>query len=163
MKIIALIIYITVIGQGCFFGGMALPREKFNENQFPYRTYKWEKGGSFYDIFCVKSWKTKVPDMSMLTDKLFSKKLHKNMTYRDIDRLVKESCIAEMSHYVLILLSLGIYHIWKGKMGVLLTILYNLFGNLPYIIIQRYNRPHLVSVRDRMKLREERRANGRLS
>ncbi|MBO5060566.1 MAG: hypothetical protein J6C82_06615 [Clostridia bacterium] len=160
MKILILIIYITVIGQGCFFFGLALPRKKIDENKFPYKAFLWEQNGKFYDRFRVKKWKTKVPDMSVLTNKIFPKKLHGDMTSDDIDRLIKESCIAEMIHYILCVLSIGIYHIWKGKIGIVLTVLYNLLGNLPYIIIQRYNRPHFIELRERLKIREERRVNG---
>lgn len=156
MKILLTFIYITIIGQGCFWIGLIVPRSLFSGNKFPYREYKWEKDGILYDIFRIKKWKTKVPDMSKITRLLFPKKLSRNMTSDDFDRLVKESCIAELSHYVLFILSLGIYEIWKDRAGIALCILYNLIGNVPYIIIQRYNRPHFARIRDMLKKREER-------
>lgn len=159
MKILYTLIYITVIGQACFWLGLILPRNIFDENKFPYRLFKWEKGGKLYDKLRIKKWKSKLPEMSMLTKVIFPKKLKKDMTSADFDRLVKESCIAELSHYVLCILSIGIYYIWKGKIGLLLTLLYSVLGNVTYIVIQRYNRPHFISVRDKLKLREERRAN----
>ena len=55
------------------------------------------------------------------------------------------------------------YYIWRGKIGTFFALIYSLFGNVTYIIIQRYNRPHFMAVRDKMKLREERRANAELS
>ena len=33
--------------------------------------------------------------------------------------------------------------IWPGAGGVLITVIYIVLGNLPFIIIQRYNRPRL--------------------
>ena len=155
MKLLITLIYITVIGQACFWTGLVLPRHLFFEDKFPFIAFRWEKNGSVYDALKVKKWKTKVPDMSKVTDLLFPKRLQKNMTSADFDRLVKESCIAELSHYVLFLLSYGVYYIWKGKTGLLLMALYNLIGNVPYVIIQRYNRPHFIKVRDRLKTREE--------
>lgn len=157
MKLLLTFIYITIIGQACFWIGLVLPREMFSKNKFPYKEYKWEKGGRVYNILRVKRWKARVPDMSKLTRLLFPKKLCRDMTSKDFDRLMQESCIAELSHYVLFILSFGIYQIWKGKVGIILTIVYNLVGNVPYIIIQRYNRPHFAKVRDKLKLREERR------
>ena len=156
MKILLTFIYITVIGQGCLWLGIVIPRNIFSESRFPYRAYRWEKGGDIYDKLKVRRWKAKVPDMSKVTRVIFPKKLCKNMTSKDLERLVQESCIAELSHYILFVLSFGIYQIWKSKVGFWLVVFYNLLGNLPYIIIQRYNRPHFVKVRDKLKIREER-------
>ncbi len=33
--------------------------------------------------------------------------------------------------------------IWPGAGGIIVTVIYILLGNLPFIIIQRYNRPRL--------------------
>lgn len=154
------VIYITVIGQVCFFFGLSLPREKFKENRFPYKSYAWEKDGKFYNIFGVKKWKSHVPDMSMISNKLFPKRINRQISSDDVDRLVKESCVAELIHYLLCVFSVGIYNIWKGKIGILFAALYILIGNVPYIIIQRYNRPNFISLRNRLKLREERQENG---
>lgn len=155
MKLFITFIYMTITGQACFWVGLILPRNLFLEDKFPFKAFRWEKNGSAYDALKVKKWKTKVPDMSKITGLIFPKRLRNNMTSADFDRLVKESCIAELSHYVLFILSYGIYQIWRGKTGLILLILYNLIGNVPYIIIQRYNRPHFIKVRDRLKIREE--------
>lgn len=159
MKILMTVIYFIVIGQGCFYFGLALPRRLFDEDSFPYKPFKWENDGRFYDKFRVKKWKAVVPDMSMITKLIFPKRIKTNVTSAELDRLVKESCVAEMIHYVLCILSIGFYHIWKSKTGVILTILY-FVGNIPYIMIQRYNRPNFISLREKLKLREERLANG---
>ncbi|MDD6213638.1 MAG: hypothetical protein PUB42_00335 [Firmicutes bacterium] len=158
MKIIFTIIYITVIGQACFWGGMLLPREIFCEDKFPYAPFKWEKNGKFYAKFNVKQWKSKVPDMSKVSDLLFPKRIV-NTSPEGLDRLVKESCVAEFVHYILCVLSFGIYMIWKNRIGVILTALYIVLGNLPYVMIQRYNRPNYISLRNRLMLREERKIN----
>lgn len=159
MKILMTVIYFIVIGQGCFYFGLALPRRLFDEDSFPYKPFKWERDGRFYDKFRIKKWKAIVPDMSMITKLIFPKRIKANVTSAELDRLVKESCVAEMIHYVLCILSIGFYHIWKSKTGVILTILY-FIGNVPYIMIQRYNRPNFISLREKLKLREERLANG---
>ncbi len=158
MKIFLTIIYFIIIGQGCFFFGLLLPRERFDEDIFPYKSFGWERKGKVYNALRIKKWKCKVPDMSMITDKIFPKRISLGMTSKELDRLIKESCVAEFIHYVLSVLALGFYYIWKGKTGTILTILY-IFGNLPYVIIQRYNRPKFVTLREKLKLREERTLN----
>ena len=159
MKILMTIIYILVIGQVGFFFGLSLPRDCFNENAFPYKLFDWEKNGSIYEKTYIRKWKTRVPDMSMITKRIFPKKIKQNIKSADVDRLVKESCIAEMVHYILCLFSIGIYNIWKGKLGIIFALLYIFIGNVPYIIIQRYNRPNFIALRDKLKVREERLSN----
>ena len=41
------------------------------------------------------------------------------------------------------LLGLDMLWIWPGAGGITVTVIYILLGNLPFIIIQRYNRPRL--------------------
>ncbi len=163
MKILITALYVIFVGQLCFWIGLFLPRNIFDENAFPYKLFEWENGGKVYEKLHIKKWKAKLPEMSKITNLIFPKKLKRNMTADDFDRLVKESCIAELSHYVLCICSLGIYYIWRGKFGAFLALFYGFFGNVTYIIIQRYNRPHFIAVRDKLKMREERRANAELS
>lgn len=161
MKILITIIYIIVIGQVGFFFGLSLPRDCFDETRFPYNSFEWENNKSgFYGFLKVKRWKSRVPDMSDITKRIMPKKIKENITSEYMDKLVKESCVAEMIHYVLCIFAIGIYNIWKGSLGILFAILYIVLGNIPYIIIQRYNRPNYIALRDRLKIREERRANG---
>lgn len=54
-------------------------------------------------------------------------------------------------------MGVGIYFIWKNSIGVILTIIFAL-GNLPFIMIQRYNRPNLVRLEKRLLLREEKKS-----
>lgn len=163
MKILITAIYVLVVGQICFFAGLVTPRNIFDENKFPFKPFKWENGGKVYDKLHIKKWKSKLPEMSKLTNLIFPKRLKKNMTSEDFDRLVKESCIAEISHYILFVCSMGIYYIWRGKIGAFLALIYGFLGNVTYIIIQRYNRPHFITVRDKLRVREERRASAELS
>lgn len=163
MKIVITAIYVLVVGLVCFFAGLLVPRHIFDENKFPYKAYKWEKGGKIYEKLRIKRWKSRLPEMSKITKLIFPKKLNKNMTAEDFDRLVKESCIAELSHYILCVFSIGIYYIWRGKIGTFLALIYGILGNVTYIVIQRYNRPHFIAVRDKLRKREERRASAQLS
>ena len=50
---------------------------------------------------------------------------------------------AEFTHFVLILLGFYALRLWPGTGGAVVTAIYILFGNLPFLIIQRYNRPRL--------------------
>lgn len=157
MKLLITLIYVTIIGQACFFIGVSLPRNLFNEKLFPFKSFSFEKSGKLYRFFRVKKWKTRVPDMSRYTNVIYPKKVYAKITSKEANRLVKESCVAEMTHYALSILGIGIYYIWKkSSTGIILTILYILM-NLPFIIIQRYLRPKYIDIRDKLIIREEQR------
>ena len=59
---------------------------------------------------------------------------------------------------VLCLLAPVIWAFWQNAIGVLLTAAVVL-GNLLFILVQRYNRPMLVALHERLVTREERRRN----
>ena len=64
LKILITAIYILVVGLGCFFAGLLVPREKIDENKFPFKAFKWEKSGAVYEKLHIKKWKSKLPEMS---------------------------------------------------------------------------------------------------
>ena len=57
--------------------------------------------------------------------------------------MIQETCVAELTHVLLSVCGLYALRLWPGAGGVLITAVYILFGNVPFIIIQRYNRPRL--------------------
>ena len=59
--------------------------------------------------------------------------------------LVKETCIAEFIHTMLAIVGFGCMKIWEGLGGTIVAILYAV-GNIPFIMVQRYNRPRLISI-----------------
>lgn len=67
--------------------------------------------------------------------------------------MIQETCIAEWVHGLLIVLGFGCIWIWDGMGGWIISVLYAL-GNLPYILIQRYNRPRLVKLLRGMRKKE---------
>lgn len=162
MELLITLIYVTIIGQVCFFVGVALPRGRFNEKKFPFKPFKWEKSGKLYRFFKVKKWKAKLPDMSKYTSIIYPKKVYTKVTSREVDRLVKESCVAELIHYALSIMGIGIYYIWKkSRTGLILTILY-ILGNAPFIIIQRYLRPKYIALKGKIIIREERKGYAKI-
>ena len=68
---------------------------------------------------------------------------------------MQETCVAELVHDILAILTFGCVWIWPGW-GLWLSIAYVLIGHLPYIVIQRYNRPRLARMHALLKAREER-------
>lgn len=153
MKLAVSIVYVAFIGILCFFIGESLPRDRFDENSFPYKIYKFEQNGKIYDKLQIKKWKCKVPDMSKIMKDMLPKSVFYNSTSEDLAKLIKETCVAEFIHLLLCFLSIGVYFIWCDGIGVLLCGI-TVLGNIPFILIQRYNRPHLIRIKNRLLKKE---------
>lgn len=136
---------VVVVGAISFLVGELMPRYNFDYTASPYASYKWEKDGFIYLKLHIQFWKDHVPDMSQYIQRVFRKKI---TVFRDndyLERLVQETCVAELVHDVLILISPIFMVLMPGWVGVVATILY-ILGNIPFILIQRYNRPRLVKL-----------------
>ncbi len=145
-KFFVCVIYVIVIGILSNPIGSLIKREKIDYNSFPYRIHSFEQGGKIYDKIGIRFWKDKVPDMSNFLKNLVKKEIRRSSSAADILRQIQETCVAEMIHFVLILLSLPILIYWKSKWAVLFEAIYILILNLPFILIQRYNRPRLIKL-----------------
>ena len=151
------IIYIAVLGISAHFIGIKLPRKWFDAEKFPYAVYAFETDGRLYKFLRVRKWKNKVPDMSRISKRMVTKKISAGVTSSDVDALVAETCVAEFVHVALSFLSLVILVFWQSKYSIIFVAVYIAVGNLPFIIIQRYNRPQLIRVSGKLKRRECRR------
>ncbi len=149
MSFLYAVIYIAALGIASHFIGQALPRAHFSAEKFPYRTAAWENGGRVYEKLGIKRWKDFMPDMSRIMPDMVKKKITKSSRGEGYDTLIKETCVAECVHYWLIALSLGIFLFWRGALAAVFWLVYNILGNVPFIIIQRYNRPRLVLLEQR--------------
>ncbi len=153
MSLLYAVIYIAVLGILSHFVGQALPRARFSAESFPYRTADWENGGRVYEKLGIKHWKDALPDMSRIMPDMVKKKMTGQNREQGMDVLIAETCVAECVHYWLIVLSLGIFLFWRGGWAVVFWLVYNILGNVPFILIQRYNRPRLVLLEQRRKRR----------
>lgn len=135
------VIYIAVLGILSFIIGRLLPKVWFHADKFPYKTAAGEQ--KIYQALRVKSWQSKVPDMSRLFRHIMPAKKMTAETVADIPRMLEETCVAELTHTLLSILGLAMLWLWPGWGGIIVTIMYILLGNVPFIIIQRYNRPRL--------------------
>ncbi len=146
------VLYLAVMGLLSFPLGRIVPKRWFRYDSFPYRTYRFEREGALYRSLRVQEWKDKVPDMSRLLPAVMpSKQLSKTTrSVSHMERMVQETCVAELVHLLLAVAGFACVRIWRGMGGWVVSLLFAL-GNLPFIIIQRYNRPRLVRLLHRMK------------
>ena len=154
MKLLQCLLYVAVIGIVSNPAGNLLPRSWFHAERFPYRCYAWEREGKIYEKLHIRAWKDRLPDMSKIVKAMFRKEVSAKPTAESVERLVQETCVAEAVHGVLIVLSLGVVRIWRG-IGVWICWGLCVLGNLPFIIIQRYNRPRLSRTLKRLQAKAQ--------
>ena len=148
------ILYVAGVGILSQLIGPFLPRRWFHADHFPYRAFAWENGGKIYNKLGIRKWKDRVPDMSRIAKNMVAKKLPVGSSSAQMERLVQETCVAEMVHALLIIAGLWVLKLWPTVWGVLFYLVYALLGNLPFIIIQRYNRPRLMKLFSKTKKHE---------
>ena len=137
----------------------AFVRRDFHMDTFPFRPFAFERQGRFYEKLGIRKWKDRVPDMSRLLRTLPRKKLEVPSA-EQARLLAQETCVAELVHASLMVLALPVLFLWPGWKGAVLAAVYAV-GNVPFIMIQRYNRPRLLRLAktlDRVKERAVERA-----
>ena len=154
MKFLHCALYLAVTGIIAFLVGRIVPKSWFQEDRFPYRSYPVEQ--KLYRALRVKKWQSKVPDMSRIFPALMPAKKLTADTFANLQGMIQETCVAEMIHSLLSLTGLACLAIWPGAGGIILTLVYILLGNLPFIIIQRYNRPRLQKLLAMQRRKNER-------
>lgn len=140
-------LYLCFISILAFPLGRMIPKKMVHHDRFPYRPFKWEKNGKVYSRLEIRRWMNKLPDMSRIFPSAMKRReLQKDFTADDVSELIDETCVAEFVHTALCILGLFCMKLWPGIGGIVFYILYVTVFQLPYIWIQRYNRPSLVRV-----------------
>ncbi len=152
------VLYVLFCGMMAHVIGEAVPRAWFHADRFPYAPCKWEEDGAVYEKMGIQRWKDRLPDMSRVCKRMFPKRLDRFPTAERVERLIAETCVAEATHGALCLAAPVIWFFWRNYVGVILsgTVV---ICNLPFMMIQRYNRPKLVVLYKRLAAREEKKRN----
>ena len=151
MRILYAILYLAGLGILAHVLGQALPRRWFDPERFPWRLYGWERGGAVYDAVKIRAWKDRVPDMSKILGDMVKKQAPRHGSAAETEAVLLETCVAECVHWALTLLSAGIFFLWRSGWAVLLWLVYNVLGNVSFIVIQRYNRPRLQKLAEKTR------------
>ena len=137
--------YCAFIAIAAFFIGRILPKRWFHAEMFPYASYSFEKNGKIYDRLHIRKWMNRLPDMSRVFKKWMPAKKLDGSCREKLPLLIRETCIAEFIHTAEGIAGFYCIWIWPGIGGFVLGLLF-LLGNLPFILIQRYNRPRMMKL-----------------
>ena len=113
-------------------------KKHLNYEQWWFKEKKFEK--NFYELLCVKKWKSKALTYN---PELFSLKEN------SLEEIANTTIKAELDHWIneLISLSTLLFAIPWGKFGIFLIIaIVSMIFDAQFIIIQRYNRPRIVKI-----------------
>ena len=135
------LLYIAALGVLSFVVGRLIPKHWFHADRFPWVCHLAEQ--KLWKRLHVRKWQAKIPDMSRIFVKIMPEKKLTKENYENLPRMIEETCVAEWTHFLLSIAGLGLLKIWSGVGGVCITIIYIVLGNLPFIVVQRYNRPRL--------------------
>ena len=158
----ACVLFMALWGVLCFPLGRLIKLFRLDWDRAPFAQWRWERDGQVYERAGIRRWKDLVPDVSKLFPSIVPPKAVQGMpdaaTLRD---MLKETCVAEAVHVVLIPLGLWLLRLWQGIGGVMMFLVYVILGNVPFIMIQRYNRPRFRRMLAVAEARERRRTDAR--
>ncbi len=144
-------VYVCFLGLVAGFFFAIIPRKVFYLLSFWFKERSFEKGGIFYSkYFKINIWKDKLPQFSELTRFGFKKASLNNISDEYLEIFKSETMRAELTHFILIILS-PLYVFIKPDILHILTLTGCILGNLPFIMIQRYNRIRINKLQSRLK------------
>ncbi len=122
-----------------------LPNSFFDSSHFMYKARDWERSGQFYvKRLKIKKWKDRLPQY--VAKGGFSKrnlKLFEETDKKYIERFIMETCRGEWNHFVCSCYFVISFLINTWLYAIIFSLI-PIVANLPFLIIQRYNRLRLL-------------------
>lgn len=116
-----------------------------------FQPQRWERDGQIWqDVFHIRRWKKYLPDGSMFLKESYDQTNLSGLEVEELKKFIIETKRAELTHWLMILPAF-FFFIWNPPWAGILMVLYALFFNLPLIATQRYNRPRLARLYDKIK------------
>lgn len=148
-------IYLLAVGFVSFLLGRIMPKKWFDYRKFPYKLRSWECDQTFYRGLRVSEWKDRLPDMTKILPSMIpDRKVPKGVNAAAVAKMIEETCVAEFTHRLLMILGFGCVSIMQGAGGWIISVLY-LIGNIPFNISQRFNRIRLINIYEKFMDREK--------
>ena len=121
-----------------------LPDKYYSYKHWIFKERNWEKQGRFYQkVFKVKLWKHRVPELADFIKTVFPKKFISEFNSEFLSKYLIESCKAELTHWCIIFSS-ALFLVYADTSTFIFMFLLASMFNIPFIIIQRYNRPRII-------------------
>lgn len=132
-----------VIHLGISWGCRKINNSFFENKNAWFRTFPFEEDGVFWEKkLRIREWKDLLPDGTVIAKKGFDKSRLNKSESSYLATFIIETRRAELTHWLLIPPAF-LFFLWNPLWAGWVMILYAWAVNIPFIIIQRYNRPRL--------------------
>lgn len=130
------------------------PVTSFDHDSWLTRLLAFERDGRVYERrLRILRWKDQLPEAGGLFAGGFSKRTALSRSTGYLERFVVETRRAEVTHWAL--LAAGpFFFLWNPWYAGVLMLVYAVAANVPFIIIQRYNRARLLRILARRATRQ---------
>ena len=155
MKLLKCALYLALTGTFGFFAGRIVPKGWFKPEKGWFRSFSFERNGAVYEKLGIRKWHKKVLDMSRILPGLMPAKNLSGDYGQNLPVMIRETCVAEVVHITVSIAGLRCLWMWPGIGGVTVTAIHIVLLNLPFILIQRYNRPRLIRLQKKLETRKE--------
>ena len=155
MKLLKCACYLALTGTVGFFVGRLIPKEWIKPETGWVRSFSFENNGAVYEKLGIRKWHKKVPDMSRILPALMPAKNLSGDYGERLPVMIQETCVAEIVHITVSIAGLRCLWMWPGVGGVTVTAIHIILLNLPFILIQRYNRPRLIRLQKKLEKKKE--------
>lgn len=120
---------------------LRLNDRKYFSGPLRLKSYTFEKSGSLWNkLFQVRKWKDIVPEGGQIFTGSYNKSELKDKSPAALKSFIIEINRAEVTHWMIIF-SLPFILLFNPRWTYIIHGIYALASNIPFIIIQRYNRP----------------------
>ncbi|KMJ59345.1 hypothetical protein AB685_00170 [Bacillus sp. LL01] len=137
-----------IIQLGAAYLALKIPRGWLSKESRWFSEKRGEK--SFYIFLGIKKWKDRLPEAGALFRGGFSKKRIESKSKEYLKLFVVETRRGELTH-VLAMLPGVFFFIWNPPHVGLIMVFYGIAANLPFALLQRYNRHRLLKVLSKQK------------
>lgn len=153
-----LTVLVDVVAWGVFhaatgYAAYRLGDDRLARDGWLLRERRFEAGGRWYRRrLLVHRWKDRLPDAGDLFARGMSKRRLPAYDVDGLRRFGRETRRAELAHWWA--LACGpLFVLWNPPLAAVLLIVYGVLVNLPFIVIQRYNRARTRPLVDRLARR----------
>jgi glycosyl-4,4'-diaponeurosporenoate acyltransferase len=134
---------------GIAWGVRLFSRSLYERNKWFFKEYPFEK--RLYKKIHLVKWKDKLPELGRMMN--FEKKhLKKQVSLKYIDKFILETYYAEFGHLAIAILGFLCILVNPSeyiRMALICSVI-NFIIQIPFCLIQRYNRPRLVRLKSRL-------------
>lgn len=128
---------------GIAYFALKIPKEWISHENAWFIERRWES--TVYSLIKIKKWKGRLPEAGGIFKSGFSKKSLKSKNGDYLRLFVVETRRGELTH-VMVMLPGVLFFLWNPVHVGWMMVCYGILVNLPFALLQRYNRHRLLKI-----------------